>query len=222
MAALTNCRAIDAYTSDGPGDAAAVAAQAAVRSSNFNDAGDEYDSMGGLTFDGGSTYGGRDENANPNAEYEGNGRGAYGGQGGSREGSGLANSPIAPLPLPRARHHALLVPRVASGGYAGQRAVRCGRRWRDARVRYRVSRGAQVGHLPDFVRQDEARAPLRPRRAGSGGDARRAARRAQARRCQRRRQPGSRGLQHRNPRRARHPSAHQWDAGSEPVRSERP
>ena len=116
MAALTNCRAIDAYTSDGPGDAAAVAAQAAVRSSNFNDAGDEYDSMGGLTFDGGSTYGGRDENANPNAEYEGNGRGAYGGQGGSREGSGLANSPIAPLPLPRARHHALLVPVLRLAG----------------------------------------------------------------------------------------------------------
>ena len=116
MAALTNCRAIDAYTSDGAGDAAAVAAQAAVRSSNFNNAGDEYDSMGGLTFDGGSTYGGRDENANPNAEYEGNGRGAYGGQGGSREGSGLANSPIAPLPLPRARHHALLVPVLRLAG----------------------------------------------------------------------------------------------------------
>jgi nuclear pore complex protein Nup205 len=116
MAALTNCRAIDAYTSDGPGDAAAVAAQATVRSSNFNNAGDEYDSMGGLTFDGGSTYGGRDENANPNAEYEGNGRGAYGGQGGSREGSGLANSPIAPLPLPRARHHALLVPVLRLAG----------------------------------------------------------------------------------------------------------
>ena len=116
MAALTNCRAIDAYTSDGAGDAAAVATQAAVRSSNFNNAGDEYDSMGGLTFDGGSTYGGRDENANPNAEYEGNGRGAYGGQGGSREGSGLANSPIAPLPLPRARHHALLVPVLRLAG----------------------------------------------------------------------------------------------------------
>ena len=116
MAALTNCRAIDAYTSDGAGDAAAVAVQAAVRSSNFNNAGDEYDSMGGLTFDGGSTYGGRDENANPNAEYEGNGRGAYGGQGGSREGSGLANSPIAPLPLPRARHHALLVPVLRLAG----------------------------------------------------------------------------------------------------------
>ena len=118
MAALTNCRAIDAYVADGPGDAAAVAADARAggRDGTFG----EFDGFDGVGLSGRSYE--TDENANPNASgdpnidggFPANGVASFGGR--HRGVGGDPYSPIAPLPLPRARHHAVLVPVLRLAG----------------------------------------------------------------------------------------------------------
>ena len=81
MHALVNCRAIDAYVTDSPGEAASAAASAAVHAASR------------------SIHSSTEDTAAVEAAA-----------------ATAAASPIAPLPLPRARHHALLVPvlRLAS------------------------------------------------------------------------------------------------------------
>ena len=122
MAALTNCRAIDAYVADGPGDAAAVAADAR-RNGTPRPNGTSFGVRG---FDGGGGVSGgfeTDENANPNASGDPNdgsmadgGASSFGLTHHAHSFGGDPYSPIAPLPLPRARHHAVLVPALRLAG----------------------------------------------------------------------------------------------------------
>lgn len=112
MAALTNCRAIDAYVADGPGDAAAVAADSrATNGGHFPTRSfGEFDALSG-SFDF------PDENANPNAsESFSLIDQPFPGSFGRNPVVGDPYSPIAPLPLPRARHHAVLVPVLRLAG----------------------------------------------------------------------------------------------------------
>jgi len=125
MAALTNCRAIDAYVADGPGDAAAVAADARRNGTPYGQNGTSFGEFDG--FDGGGGFSGSfetDENANPNASGDPN-DGSMADGGANSFGlthhahsfsGGDPYSPIAPLPLPRARHHAVLVPALRLAG----------------------------------------------------------------------------------------------------------
>ena len=112
MAALTNCRAIDAYVADGPGDAAAVAADSRAQGGGHfpTPSFGEFDALSG-SFDF------PDENANPNASESFSGVDQpFPGSFGRNPIVGDSYSPIAPLPLPRARHHAVLVPVLRLAG----------------------------------------------------------------------------------------------------------
>ena len=107
MAALTACRAVDAYAHDSPGDAAAAAAAAAARAraesarardeAGFDDDDMDFASFGGSG--GRSVADGVMSSSDPAAAA-----------------ATAAASPLAPPPLARARHHALLVPALRLAG----------------------------------------------------------------------------------------------------------
>ena len=106
MAALVNCRAIDAYASDSPGDAAAAAAAADARARAAKIArGENFDR------DAAADAVGVDVGA-PGATGLGLGLGLVDALAGSAalDPAVAASCPVATPPQPRARHHALLVP----------------------------------------------------------------------------------------------------------------
>ena len=108
MHALTNCGAVDAYAHDSPGDAAAAQAATQARSAGTIDAGH---SARGLLL-------GNDDDGMMDDDVMGH-TGNAGLNPGHHSGSTMdpalaaaiaASSPLAPPPVARQRHHALLVP----------------------------------------------------------------------------------------------------------------
>ena len=111
MAALAASRAVDAYAHDSPGDAAAAAAASRARARA------EAARAGGADFDAPASYAriGYGDDEMDFAEE----RGVLEERGGVDPASAAAvaaASPLAPLPLARARHHALLVPVLRLAG----------------------------------------------------------------------------------------------------------
>ena len=109
MHALINCRAIDAYASDAAGDAAAAAAASAVHAAAARRA--EREREYGVVAGADGIY--------SIASYDGD-LDAFDLPRDPADvaaaAAAAAASPIAPLPLPRARHHAVLVPVLRLAG----------------------------------------------------------------------------------------------------------